>query len=131
MGLSGPALPGLPAPVGEACCRVKTEAQLSPRPPRTPDPRAPSPVCPSPQHSGDQEPGSPTTQTSSGQVVEKPKPGFKRRGWWSSPLAPGDVLLRSFLSPQTPSGLPQVSDRSSGTSQGLPVAGLLSVKLFS
>ena len=74
VGLSGPALPGSPAPAGGPRCCVKTEAQLSPRPPRTPDPRAPSLVCPSPQHSGDQEPGSPTTQTSSRAGRGKAKP---------------------------------------------------------
>ena len=74
VGLSGPALPWVAGACGGACCHIKTEAQLSPRPLRTPDPGAPSLVCPSPQHSGDQEPRFPPTQTSSGVGGGRAKP---------------------------------------------------------
>lgn len=74
VGLSGPALPWVAGACWGARCHIKTEAQLSPRPLWTPHPGAPSLVCPSPQHSGDQEPRSPTTQTSSGVGGGRAKP---------------------------------------------------------
>ena len=105
VGLSGPALPWVAGACGGACCHIKTEAQLSPRPLRTPDPGAPSLVCPSPQHSGDQEPRFPPHPDFLwGGWWKSQTPGSKCRGWWVSPLVPRDELLRSFLPPQMPAG---------------------------
>ncbi|CAI9173461.1 unnamed protein product [Rangifer tarandus platyrhynchus] len=60
-----------------SCCHVKTEAQLSPQPPRTPDPGAPSPLCLAPSTAETRSPGSPAPRLPLGHVVEKPNPGFQ------------------------------------------------------